>query len=148
MKAEWQTILDKVKRESGLASGKQPKWYKILNLVFTATYEDLEITGNSADISFSLNEGDDESDISEKEYSQESDSSGVNNEDVPGDEETTCSSKGKTKLVVAPHKKRRVVRSQNQALSHMANGMEDLPSSQIKRAKLMIEADRKRDELF
>ena len=101
MKAEWQTILDKAKRGSGLASGKQPKWYKILNLVFTATYEDLEITGNSADISFSLNEGDDESDISEEESSQECDSSGVNNEDVPGDEETTCSSKGKTKLVVA-----------------------------------------------
>ena len=30
----------------------------------------------------------------------------------------------------------------------MAKGMEDLASSQIKRAKLMIEADRKRDELF
>ena len=30
----------------------------------------------------------------------------------------------------------------------MANGMEDLPSSQIKRAKLIIEADRKRDEPF
>ena len=50
--------------------------------------------------------------------------------------------------MVAPHKKRKVVRSQNQALSHMAKGMEDLASSQIKRAKLMIEADRKRDELF
>ena len=146
MKAEWQTILDRAKRGSGLAPEKQ--WYKILNLVFTATYEDLEITWNSADISFSLNEGDNESGISEKESSQESDSSGVNNKDVPGDEETTCSSKGKTKLVVAPHKKRRVVRSQNQALSHMANVMEDLPSSHIKRAKLMIEADRKRDELF
>ena len=31
--------------------------------------------GNSADVSFSLNEGDDESDISEKESSQEPDSS-------------------------------------------------------------------------
>ena len=95
-----------------------------------------------------MNEGDDESDISEKESSQESDFSGVNNKDVPGDEETPCSSKAKTKLVVAPHKKRKVVRSQNQASSHMAKGMEDLASSQIKHAELMIEAVRKRDELF
>ena len=148
MKAEWRKISDRAKRGSGLAPEKEPKWYKILNPVFTETNEDLEITGNSADVSFSLNEGDDESDISEKESSQESDSSGVNNEDVPGNEETPCSSKAKTKLVVAPHKKRKVVRSQNQALSRMAKGMEDLASSQIKRAKLMIEADRKRDELF
>ena len=48
----------------------------------------------------------------------------------------------------APHKKSKVVRSQNQPLSHMEKGMQDLDSSQIKRAKLMIEADRKRDELF
>ena len=40
--------------------------------------------------------------------SQESYSSDVNIEDVPGDEETPCSSKAKTKLVVAPHKKRRL----------------------------------------
>ena len=32
--------------------------------------------------------------------------SGANIEDVPGDEETPCSSKAKTKLVVAPHIKR------------------------------------------
>ena len=79
-----------------------------------------------------MNEGDDESDISEKESSQESDSSGVNNKDLPGDEETSCSPKAKTKLVLAKHKKRKVVRSQNQALSHMAKGMADSASSQTK----------------
>ena len=145
LKAERGKISDRAKRGCGLALEKEPKWYKILNPVFTETNEDLEITGNSADVSFSLNEGDDESDISEKESSQESDSSGVNNENVPGDEETPCSSMAKTKLVAAPHKKRKAVRSQNQAMSHMGKGMEDLPSSQIKRAKLMIEAEQKRD---
>ena len=30
----------------------------------------------------------------------------------------------------------------------MGKGMQDLASSQIKRAKLIIEADQKRDELF
>ena len=57
---------DKAKRGCGLAPGKEPKWYKILNPVFTETNEDLEKTGNSADVSFSLNEGGDESGISEK----------------------------------------------------------------------------------
>ena len=50
--------------------------------------------------------------------------------------------------MVAPHKKRKVVQLQNQALSHMAKGMQDIASSQIKRAKLMIEAHRKREKLF
>ena len=66
LKAEWRRILDKAKRGCGLAPAKEPKWYKILNPVFTETIEDLEITGNSTDVSFSLNEGDDESGISEK----------------------------------------------------------------------------------
>ena len=53
-------------------------------------------------------------------------SSGVTNEDVTGGEETLCISKAKSKLVVAPHKKHKVVRSQNQTLSHMVKGMQDL----------------------
>ena len=65
-----------------------------------------------------------------------------------GDEEILCISKDKSKLVVPPHKEHKVARSQNQTLSHMVKGMQDLASLQIKRAKLMIEADRKRDELF
>ena len=50
-------------------------------------------------------------------------------------------------MAVAPHRKRNV-RSQNQALSKIAKGMEDQAGVQIKRTKLMIEADKKRDELF
>ena len=50
--------------------------------------------------------------------------------------------------MVASHKKHKVVQSQNQALSHMAKSIEDFASLQIKRAKLIIEADWKRDELF
>ena len=51
------------------------------------------------------------------------------------------------KLIVAPHRKRNV-RSQNQALSKIAKGMQDLAGAQSKRTKLMIEADKKRDKLF
>ena len=61
---------------------------------------------------------------------------------------TETSVNGNKKLVVAPHRKRNVVRSQNQALSKIAKGMEDLAGAEIKRTKLMIKADQKRDELF
>ena len=56
--------------------------------------------------------------------------------------------KGNKKLVVAPHRKRNVVRSQNQALPKIAKGMEDVARAQIKRTKLMIQADKRRDEVF
>ena len=56
MKAKWQRISDRAKRGSRLAPEKEPKSYKILDLVFTEANEDLEITGNSAGVSFSLNE--------------------------------------------------------------------------------------------
>ena len=55
---------------------------------------------------------------------------------------------GNKKLVVAPHRKGNVVRSQNQVLSEIAKGMEDLAGAQIKKTKLMIKVDKKRDELF
>ena len=72
LKAEWQNILDRARCGSGLAPEKEPKWYRILYPVFTETKKDLEVIGSSADVSFLLNEGDDESDISEKESSQKS----------------------------------------------------------------------------
>ena len=55
---------------------------------------------------------------------------------------------GNKKLAVAPHRRRKVVGSQNQALSKIAKGMEDLPGAQIKKTKLMIKADKKRDKFF
>ena len=55
---------------------------------------------------------------------------------------------GNKKLVVALHRKRNVVRLQNQALSKIAKGMEDLAGAKIKRTKLMVKTDQKRDELF
>ena len=37
LKAKWPKISDKTKPGSGLASEKEPLWYKILNLIFTET---------------------------------------------------------------------------------------------------------------
>ena len=51
-------------------------------------------------------------------------------------------------MVVAPHRKRNVVRSQNQALSKIAKGMEDLAGAQNKRTKLMIKTYKKKRWVF
>ena len=48
---------------------------------------------------------------------------------------------GNKKLIVASHRKRNI-RSQTQALSKIAKGMEDLAGAQIKKTKLIIEADK------
>ena len=61
---------------------------------------------------------------------------------------TESPANGNKKLLVAPHRERKVVWSQNHVLSKIAKGVEDLAGAQIKSTKLMIEEDKKRDELF
>ena len=50
------------------------------------------------------------------------------------------------RLIVAPHQKRKVVRSQTQALSELSNTLKLMAESQAKRHKKGLEADKKRDE--
>ena len=51
-------------------------------------------------------------------------------------------------LVVAPHKKRAVARSQTQGLSQLAAGIKSLAESQASRHKNEMEDNRRRDEMF
>ena len=51
-------------------------------------------------------------------------------------------------LIVAPHKKRVVVRSQTQGLSQLAAAIKSLAESQASRHKKEIEENRRRDEMF
>ena len=143
LKAEWRKISDRAKKGSGLAPEREPNWYKILNPVFAETNVPLDLVADSADISLDDNESDTQHDINESDAeSDEEEEKLANHKEHDPNVENNCS-KSKPKLVVAPHKKRKVVRSQNQGLSQLAKSMEELASSQIKRAKLMIEADRK-----
>ena len=52
------------------------------------------------------------------------------------------------KTVAAPHKKRKVVRSHQQALFHLAASVEQLASSAARKQRLTIEADLKRDKML
>ena len=52
------------------------------------------------------------------------------------------------KIVAKPHQKRKAIRSQTQALSHLAGGMTQMIESQAKRHKALLEFERERDRNF
>ena len=77
------------------------------------------------------------------------DEEGLNKEweqNVNGRAPTETLVNGNKKSVVAPHRKKTLFDSKNQAFSKISKGMEDLAGAQIKRTKLMIEVDKKRNE--
>ena len=54
----------------------------------------------------------------------------------------------KIELVVVPHKKREVARSQTQGLSQLASGMEKIAAATLKKQELVLERDLKREEMY
>ena len=149
LKAEWRKISDRCKNGSGLAPEKEPSWYKILNTIFSGKNESFHLAEGNEDLSFNLHN--DSIDSDDENSFQKSDEESLHEEGEQNvirraTKETPVN--GDKKLVVAPHRKRNIVRSQNQALSKIAKRMEDLAGAQTERTKLMIEVDRKRDELF
>ena len=64
------------------------------------------------------------------------------------DKVENVSANKKNAVVVKPHKKIKVERSQTQALSQLAGGMTKLIESQAKRHKEQMEFDKERDQEF
>ena len=52
------------------------------------------------------------------------------------------------RTVVAPHRKRKAVRSQKQALSELAASIQQMASTSMKKIRLSMEADLKRDKML
>ena len=127
LKAEWRKISDRCKNGSGLAPEKEPSWYKILNPIFSEKNESLHLAEGSEDLSFNLQndsiDSDFESQLTDDENSfQKSDEESLNEEgeqNIIRRAPTETPVNGNKKLVVAPHRKRNVVRSKNQALSKL-----------------------------
>ena len=59
-----------------------------------------------------------------------------------------CRRNAEKKLVVAPHKKRKVARSQAQGLSQLASGMEKIAAATLKKQELVAERDLKQEERY
>ena len=163
LKTEWRKLTERAKTGSGLAPEKEPKWYQRLNVIFSETNEELQLAAESGDLSFTQEFNIDENDSADEVGDNLSDNEEPDiinrrinelNSDESDEEESTSSQisapqKGKiNKVVAAPHKKRKTVRSQQQALSHGAQSIEQIASSQMKKHRMTIEADLKRDEMF
>ena len=163
LKTEWRKLTERAKTGSGLAPEKEPKWYQHLNVIFAETNEELQLAAESGDLSFTQEFNIDENDSADEVGDNLSDNEEPDiinirinelNSDESDEEESTSSQisapqKGKiNKVVAAPHKKRKTVRSQQQALSHVAQSIEQIASSQMKKHRMTIEADLKRDEMF
>ena len=108
-----------------------------------------EIASGSADVSFNRclpnnedNSSGDEEDPYEVEEDEEERSGEVEVEATP------VKVKGKGKLVVKPHNRRAVVRSQTQALSQVASGLSKMAEAQSIRHTRQMEADKAREEFL
>ena len=94
---------------------REPKWYKILNPIFTETNEPLELASGIEDTSFSFETlEEDERDV-EDDYFVElnSDSDvGSENEESNSKQDNSSLKESTISKTVAPHKKRKAVLSQ------------------------------------
>ena len=90
------------------------------------------------DVKYSTDEDEDqrEEDISDHDDGLEEDSATVEEQNK------------KKKSLVAPHKKRKIVRSQQEPLSQLEASVDQLASVQMKKHKLPLESDIKREEMF
>ena len=151
LKAEWREISDRWKNGSGLTTKKEPRWYEILNPVFSEKNETFHLAEGRKDLSFNLQndsiDDDFERQLADDENNfQKSDGESSNEEweqNVIRRAPTESPVNGNKKLVVAPHRKRNIVRSQNQVLSKIAKELEDLAGAQIKTTKLTISRTKK-----
>ena len=151
LKAEWRKITDRSKTGSGLSPESEPDWYKVINCVLSETNSEINLSSNAGETSFceDVNESNG-SDSRESEDSNggenESDNENVEIQ-AKGTTLTPESRKGVNKLVVAPHNKRTQVRSNRQALSEMAHSMKAFAEAQVKRHKLSLESEERRDKM-
>ena len=142
LKKKWRDIKDRPMKGSGLAPEKHPDWYENLNAVLGDTNSNLEeVVSNPLDTSYAkehYENEDGESSSSEEETDQRE-----------GDNRASDNTGTRDKrLIVKPHQKRKVVRSQTQALSHLAGGMTQLIQSHAKRHKSQMDFERERDRAF
>ena len=126
----------------------------LFDLVFSEANEETKLTSTATETSF-LNEQDGE--YEEERSGEEDIFSGSENMDKNNELESeieasnelnigNATSGDKRKVVVAPHRKSKQVRSNKQALSEIANGLEALAETSQKNNKMMIEEEERKQE--
>ena len=136
LKQEWNRLNDRIKNGSGLATDKESRWFKHLNPVFVEANDEISLPSNAAETSFGRDVGQTES---KDDQSNKSDSN---------ENDANLEPSAKKKVVVAPHKKCKVIRSNKQALSEIAQSLKTYSEAQNKRHQKSIDKDKKREERF
>ena len=142
IKSSWRKIDDRIRSGSGLAPEDEPTWYTMVNDFLSESNAPIELNEASLDLSFSDDDDDDDHD----ETSTLGETQMLNTQDQEEDPDLLFSASPNTlkKVVVEPHKKRKQVRSNKQALSHLAASVERVAEAQVKSLKASAE----RDELY
>ena len=142
-----------------MAPKSNPEWYEKIDSILGDTNTDLnELVSISLDASYSQdviqNDNENESfednangDSDKHLYDDSEDDEESNNSNKEDKVENVSANKKKA-IVVKPHKKRKVVRSQTQALSQLAGGMTKLTELQAKRHEEQMEFKKERDRVF
>ena len=140
LKQEWPEIITRTKSGSGLSPEKEPVWFKHLDPVFCETNEEMKLTSSATKTSF-LNEQDGE--YEEERNGEEDVFSGADDMDENNELESeieasnelnigNATSGDKRKVVVAPHRKAKQVRSNKQTLTQWTHLLQLAIDSTVK----------------
>ena len=157
-------------KKSGISPKTLPAWYEVINPTLTVTckIDEKELASQRADLSFSEDEDSDDDDTSDSiDEEQEvpgsvslvaksrqhpalfslqnvAECSKTNEEEIQQD----SAPKKKGKFTVKAHRRKPAVRSQTQALSQVAAGLNKMAEGLASRHKRQMEMDTSRDKQF
>ena len=147
LKQEWSRITDRIKNGSGLSPDKEPRWFKHLNPPFCEANETINLSSSAADTSF-VNERNESHDESEGSSYSKSENPAENSVDATQTDKNTSPPAQKKKIVVAPHKKSKQIRSNKQALTEIAHSLKSFSEPQNKRHQKTLDEERRQEEKF
>ena len=137
IKTQWRKIDDRIRSGSGLAPENEPEWYRLVNDFLTESNLPLEL--NEASLDISMSDSDANEDSATSQVAEDATIQG--DEDETEDLLFTASPGSIKKVVVEPHRKRKQVRSNKQALSNLAASVERVAEAQLKALKASAERD-------
>ena len=142
LKLEYTKITKRIKEGSGHAASTEPKWYAVLNDVFSERCADLNLCSKAGDTSYVNESTQNEHQDGEAEEDEDDDSTSL-----PATGESSNSDKGKL-LVNNLCKRAKSARSQTQAIAELAKSIDRSTDVQMKRAEAAISAEKQRHDEY
>ena len=167
LKTEWRKLNEKIKAGCYISPSRLPKWFHHLNEIFVKIKEELGITSDSGTLHFMSNKQNEETDDEEEEGHLASDNDHPeveirnstkeaiipNTEDIlqsnavrNGFSEKSEKNSKLKNIVTALHHKRKA--NDHTPLSRLTESLENIVSSQVKKHRMNVEAELKREEMY